>query len=111
MKARAAACAGYPPSVALGRLSGLQPVEAQATAANDCRQRDTVARAMNAALRPGHPIAFPHFSQVLQSLRQCSSTGYAPTDDDCSPTDDDPTTAAMSAIKGAAINPRIFNPP
>jgi hypothetical protein len=28
------------------------------------------------------PIVFPHFSRVLQSLRQCSSIGYAPIDDD-----------------------------
>jgi hypothetical protein len=57
----------------------------------------------------GHviPSVFPHFSRVLQSLRQCSSTGCAPKGGDCAPTGEDP----MTAIKSAAINPRIFNPP
>ena len=53
------------------------------------------------------PSVFPHFSRVLQSLRQCSSIGCAPKGGDCAPADDDPMTATTRAIKGAAISPRM----
>src|SRR5271157_5384002 len=47
------------------------------------------------------PIVLPHFSRVLQSLLQCSSTGCAPTDDDWASTGDDPMTVIPRAIRRA----------